>query len=516
MGSGLWALCMWLVFCRIVPKSSNILHQYLLNKIKDAPLSFLTSTDHGTILNRFSQDMTLVDRSLPADFLKTSNNFVQCLMSAIFLSIGAKYLAPLIPVTVFVVYSIQKFYLRTSRQLRQLDLETKSPLYTQFTETISGLITIRAFGWQKYCQEEHQKLLQTSQRPFFTLFVIQRWLILVLDLLVAGIAIILCLLAVFVPNIGPIGVSLISLVTFSQQLTELINFWTSMETSIGAITRIRDFQSHVHSENLLGENETPNPLWPSEGHVVLHNVYAGYEFTARPVLRNISLTVASGTKLGICGRTGSGKSSLLLTILRMIEVQSGELSIDGVNLKTCPRQIIRNKVTVIPQEPVLFSGRSVRENLTGIFTAGCIVAENQDLEIRQSLEKVQLREYVESCGGLDAKIDDLFLSTGQQQLICLARAIIMKRKILLLDEATSNVDEMADDLMQRIIRTEFMDCTIIAIEHHLTNLIDFDMIAVIEDGRIVEYDSPGKLLSRSQSLFRQLYEIQQGTSKAVL
>jgi ABC-type multidrug transport system fused ATPase/permease subunit len=170
--------------------------------------------------------MTLVDRSLPADFLKTSNNFVQCLMSAIFISVGAKYLAALIPVAVFVIYLIQKFYLRTSRQLRQLDLETKSPLYSQFTETLSGLTTIRAFGWQRHCQAEHQQLLQASQRPYFTLFVIQRWLILVLDLFVAGIAVLLCVLAVFVPGIGPIGVSLISLVTFSQQLTELINFWT--------------------------------------------------------------------------------------------------------------------------------------------------------------------------------------------------------------------------------------------------------------------------------------------------
>ncbi|KAF3402447.1 Metal resistance protein YCF1 [Talaromyces pinophilus] len=159
LGSALWAWCMWLVFCCIVPKTSGRLHEYLVTKINDAPLSFLTSTNNGTTLNRFSQDMTLVDRSLPADFLKTSNNLLQCLMSAIFISVGAKYLAPLIPVAGFAVYLIQKFYLRTSRQLRLLDLETKSPLYTQFTETISGLTTVRAFGWQRYFQDEHQKLL---------------------------------------------------------------------------------------------------------------------------------------------------------------------------------------------------------------------------------------------------------------------------------------------------------------------------------------------------------------------
>ncbi|KUL81754.1 hypothetical protein ZTR_09407 [Talaromyces verruculosus] len=201
----------------------------------------------------------------------------------------------------------------------------------------------------------------------------------------------------------------------------------------------------------------------------------------------------------------------------MIEVQHGELSIDGVNLKTYPRGIIRNKVTVIPQDPVLFSGRSVRENLAGVIAAGSTLAGNHDLRILETLEKVQLREYVESCtGGLDARIDGLFLSTGRQQLICLARAIIMKQKIVLVDEATSNVDEKSAELMQSVIRTEFSDCTIIAVAPRLNSLLDFDMIDVIDEGRIVEYDSPGKLLSRSQSLFRQLYEMQQGTTRAGL
>lgn len=509
VGSALWALCMWLVFCRIVPKTSSRLHEYLVTKIKNAPLWFLTSTDNGITLNRFSQDMALVDRSLPADFLKTTNNFVQCLMSAIFISVGAKYLASFIPVAGFVVYVIQKFYLRTSRQLRQLDLETKSPLYTHFTETISGLITIRAFGWEQHFQEEHQKLLQTSQRPFFTLFVVQRWLILVLDLLVAGVAIILCLLAVFVQNIGSIGVSLISLVTFSQQLAELVNFWTSMETSIGAITRIRDFQNTVPSEDLPSESQYPPSTWPSDGRLVFKNVSAGYAFTAQPVLRNISLTVESRTKLGICGRTGSGKSSLILAILRMIEVQTGQLTIDALDLLTCPREVVRNRVTVIPQEPVLLSSRSVRENLIGFSTVADPTAIFNDSMILEALERVQLRDQVESCsGGLDAKIEDITLSAGQKQLMCLARAILMKRNMLLLDEATSNVDKRTDELMQRVIRNEFSHCTIIAVAHRVKSFTDFDMIAVVDDGRIVEYDSPGKLLSRPGSLFRQFYDIQ--------
>lgn len=352
---------MWLVFCRIIPTSSSRLHEYLVTKVNKAPLQWLTSTDCGVILNRFTQDMILIDRSLPADFLKTSNNFVQCVVSAAFICVGAKYMAPLIPLSVFVIYCIQKFYLRTSRQLRHLDLECKSPLYTQFTETLNGLITIRAFGLQHSFQEEHQQLLQTSQRPYYFLFVIQRWLILVLDLLVAGIAVLLVILSVFIPNIGPIGVSLISLITFSQQLAELINFWTSMETSIGAVTRIRSFEK-APTEELPREERSPPLTWPSEGHVVFQDASMAYEPASSPILRHITLNIPSGSKLGICGRTGSGKSSLILALLRTMEIQSGDIVLDDVSLQSCPRDVIRSKVTVIPQEPILFPG-TVRENI---------------------------------------------------------------------------------------------------------------------------------------------------------
>ncbi|PWY65371.1 multidrug resistance protein MDR [Aspergillus sclerotioniger CBS 115572] len=501
LGAALWASCMWLVFCRIVPTSSNRLHDYLVEKVKKAPLHWLTSTDSGVTLNRFSQDMTLIDRSLPADFLKTSNNFAQCVMSAVFISVGAKYMAAFIPFAVFVIYWIQRFYLRTSRQLRYLDLESKSPLYTQFTETLNGLVTIRAFGWQDSFQREHLELLQRSQRPYYALFVIQRWLLLVLDLFVAGVAVLLVIFAVIIPGIGPIGVSLISLITFNQQLSELINFWTSMETSIGAVTRIRSFQK-VPSEDLPGENLVPCADWPLEGRIVFKNACIGYDLASPPVLRQISLTISAGTKLGVCGRTGSGKSSLLLALLRLVEVQSGDITIDAVSLQSCPRDVIRDRVTVIPQEPVLFRG-TVRDNITGFTPV-------DDDRVLYALGKVQLHEHVMSSGGLDVKIDDLPLSAGQRQLICLARAIVMKRKILLLDEVTSRVDDVTDTLMQEVIRTEFANCTVIAIAHRVHTLVDYDQVAVIDQGRVVEYDTPGALLGQSGSLFKQMLEQRSG------
>ncbi|GKZ28606.1 hypothetical protein AbraIFM66950_010288 [Aspergillus brasiliensis] len=453
LGAALWAWSMWLVFCRIVPTSSNRLHDYLVMKIKKAPLYWLASTDSGITLNRFSQDMTLIDRSLPADFLKTSRNFTQCLMSAIFICVGAKYMAPLIPVSAIVVYLIQKFYLRTSRQLRHLDLESKSPLYTQFTETLNGLVTIRAFGWQNSFSEEHQKLLQRSQRPYYML----------------------------------------------QQLSELINFWTSMETSIGAVTRIRSFQK-VPSEDLPGEEVVPPAKWPSEGLIAFQNVSIGYESDSLPVLQQLTLTVPARSKLGVCGRSGSGKSSLLLAILRMAEIHSGDITIDAVSLQSCPRDIIRDQVTVIPQESVLFRG-TIRDNVTGF-------RPMDDEYVFNALQKVQLYEHVQKSGGLDAKIDNLPLSAGQRQLVCLARAIVKKGKILLLDEATSRVDHETDALMQGVIRTEFADCTVIAVAHRVSTLVDYDQIAVIDGGKIVEYGTPTALLKQSGSIFQQLYDQQ--------
>ncbi|KUM62738.1 hypothetical protein ACN42_g4351 [Penicillium freii] len=362
--------------------------------------------------------MTLIDRSLPAEFLKTSNNFLQCVISAVFICVGAKFMAPLIPLSVFAIYWIQKFYLRTSRQLRHLDLESKSPLYTQFTETLSGIITIRAFGWQRNFLDEHKQLLEESQKPYYFLFVVQRWLTMVLDLVVAGIAVMLAVFSVLIPNIGPIGVSLISLITFNQQLAELINFWTLMETSIGAITRVRSFEE-VPTEDLPLENQDPPVTWPSEGSIIFQDADMSYEPAASPILRHITLTIPPGSKLGICGRTGSGKSSLILALLRMVEIQSGDVIIDGISLQSCPRDAIRRKITVIPQEPVLFPG-TIRENIAAFKVI-------DDDRVLRALEKVELREHVMGHGGLNAKIDDLPLSAGQRQLVCLARAITMKQ-----------------------------------------------------------------------------------------
>jgi ABC-type multidrug transport system fused ATPase/permease subunit len=292
------------------------------------------------------------------------------------------------------------------------------------------------------------------------------------------------------------------LITLNQQLAELINFWTLMETSIGAITRVRSFEK-VPTEYLPSENQCPPVTWPLEGSIIFQDASIAYDPTAPPILRHITLNIPSASKLGICGRTGSGKSSLILALLRMVEIQSGDIIIDGISVQSCPRDTVRSKVTVIPQEPVLFPG-TIRDNITAFKSL-------DDDMVLQALAKVQLKDHVMANGGIDSKMNDLPLSAGQRQLICLARAMVMKQTILLLDEVTSRVDDKTDQLMQQVIRQEFSGCTIVAVAHRAHTLLDYDRIAVIDDGRVVEYDTPAALISNRESLFMRLCDQERST-----
>ncbi|TAQ88798.1 hypothetical protein B7494_g2879 [Chlorociboria aeruginascens] len=479
------ASTLWWSFIWIAPRSSIALHYALLKTAMNAPHSYYTKTDIGTTLNR--QDMGLIDRNLPLASTVT-----------IFRS---TYMACTLPLAIGSVYVLQKFYLLTSRQLRYLDLEARSPLYTQFIETLEGLSTIRATGWQTSCLEMNTQCLDIGQRPFYLLFCIQRWLNLVLDLMVTILATVVVALAVKIPSSttgAAIGIALNNVLGFTQSLSLLVDNFTQLETSLGAISRLKNFEREVISENLPGEIETPPENWPENGLIVFQEVTAAYESSASPVLRNISMTVYPGQKIGICGRTGSGKSSLLLTLLRILEIQSGSILIDGVDLSTIPREKVRTSMTTIPQDPFIFND-TVRINAdpTGVAS---------DDKIISALSKVKLWDTIESRGGLDAQMKVQPLSHGQQQLFVLARAILCKDiiKILILDEATSQVDLETDQLMQDIIRREFKTHVIITVAHRLNTILDSDRVAVLSHGELVEFGDPRELMGKP-SWFRDMH-----------
>ncbi|KUJ06202.1 P-loop containing nucleoside triphosphate hydrolase protein [Mollisia scopiformis] len=489
----------WQLIITMVPRSGENFHLVLLKTVLNAPMSFFSSTDTGITTNRFSQDLMLIDMELPLSALNTFATFILCIAQMILIGVASFYAAISFPIILIAIYLIQKFYLRTSRQLRLLDLETKSPLYSQFMECLSGLATIRAFGWEHAMEEKNLKLLDNSQKPFYLLFAVQRWLTLVLDLIVAAVAVLLIVLVVELRGIispGFVGVALLNIILFSQSIKMLMTFWTNLETHIGSIARIKSFTSTTASENLPEEAGIPHPSWPTRGAIEFRNVSAEYR-NDEPVLKNVSLSIGAGEKVAVCGRTGSGKTSLVLSIFRMIEMSHGSIIIDDMDLSTVPRQEIRSKIIGVPQDSYLLAG-SVRMNVDPHIASS-------DEAIKDVLKAVELWTSIKSKGGLDARMDDIFLSHGQKQLFCLARAMLRPSTILILDEATSSVDSKTDELMQRIIRERFSNHTIIAVAHKLDTILDFDKVVLLDKGVLVEFDSPYELLGNSSSAFFKLY-----------
>ncbi|KAL4914137.1 P-loop containing nucleoside triphosphate hydrolase protein [Aspergillus aurantiobrunneus] len=495
----------WQMIIRMVPKSGETFHRKLLSTVLSAPMLFFSTTDSGSILNRFSQDLQLIDMELPIAAINTFATFVLCLCQMIFMGIASKYAAISFPFVLLIVYAIQKIYLRTSRQLRFLDLEAKAPLYSHFADSLSGLVTLRAFGWQQSLQEKHYELLDRSQRPFYLLYAVQRWLTLTLDLVVAGIAVLLIILVVTLRgkmSAGYVGVALLNVIMFSQSIKLLVTFWTNLETHIGSIQRVKSFTETVHSENLPAERDPVPPGWPAEGNIEFKSLSAEYR-ASEPILNDITLSIKAGEKIGICGRTGSGKTSLIMSLFRMIDLHSGSITIDGLDLTRFPRQEIRARLNGVSQSPLLIKG-SVRLNANPTATSIGTSAIS-DQAILKALKSVNLLTKVLENGGLDADIEDLHLSHGQKQLFCLARAILRPGNVLVLDEATSNVDTKTDEIMQRVIREKFSSHTVLTVAHKLDSILDYDKVIVLEEGRIIETGVPYDLLVEDGSHFKKLY-----------
>ncbi|CDM37008.1 hypothetical protein DTO013E5_7172 [Penicillium roqueforti] len=490
-------LTFWWALIWMSPISSLNLHRILLRVAIGAPLSFFAKTDSGVILNQFSQDIGLIDRVLPLCLIRMVVQIFQILSQTALIAMGSSYMSVCIPICAVTVYWLQRFYLRTSRQLRFLDLESRSPLYSHFLETLEGLSTLRAFGWQEKFQETNTKLLDTTQRPFYLMYCIQCWLNLVLDLLVAAVGVVVIALAVLLPHMtsaGTIGLALNNVLGFNQALAVLIDSWTQLETSLGAIARLKNLEQTVKPEYQEGEDTIPPDTWPEHGAIELKEISASYS-PSIPALKKISMSILPGQKVGICGRTGSGKSSLLLSLLRLLDLDSGSIAIDGYDLQTLPRELVRSRLVAIPQEP-FFLSESVRINVD---------PSNKlpDEAIINALKKTKVWDAIEKRGGLDAQMKEQPLSQGEQQLFCLARTMLRSGKILILDEATSNVDAETDQVMQGIIRDEFQDYTVLTVAHRLDTIMDSDVVAVLDQGRLAEYGPPRDLLARP-SMFADL------------
>ncbi|EFE37769.1 ABC bile acid transporter, putative [Trichophyton verrucosum HKI 0517] len=465
-----------------------------------ASTSFLTSTDAGTTVNRFSQDLELIDNDLPQSIDQAVFQFLSAIVSGVFVFIGAGYIAAAVPLCIIVLIGVQFFYLRTSRQLRLLDIEAKAPLFSQFLETVGGVACIRAYGWTQRYTERHYKVLNISQKPYYLLWCIQRWLTLVLDLLNAGLAVMLVAIATNVRSASTpfLGVALFNIVTFSSTLQTLVTAWTQLETALGAINRVRSYSQDVKDENLPNENGSVPDEWPESGAIAFNDVSASYDPSLGPVLKGVNLSINAGEKVAICGRTGSGKSSLVSCLLRMLEMDSGTILIDGIDISTISRQQVRSRLNTLPQEPFFLYG-TVRDNVDPLQLA-------DDEAVIGSLQDVGLWEFLEARGGLDEEVSEDKLSHGQRQLFCLARAVVKQGNILIMDEATSSVDAETDKVMEDVIREKFKGMTVIAIAHKLDTVLDYDRVVLLDKGEIIETGNPRELLAIPDSAFHKLYE----------
>lgn len=516
----------------MVPRAARTLHQRLLTTVLSAPMSFFASTDTGAITNRFSQDLELIDMDLPVALVRSA--MMACLLIAqlVIILVSAKYVGIALPCAIAFVYIVQMFYLRTSRRLRLLDIEAKARLGTKFLELLSGQVTIRAFQLEGRQLSQFMQALNSAQKPFYLLYCVQRWLNLVLDLIVGSIGILIVIIAVKTKghtDASMTGLALVNLVSFAQMLKQLISNYTLLETSMGALARVRTFTTETESENSPGDKDFKIPEeWPSLGRIEFRNVTASYKKVARvgdnasdekaknrPTLDKLSFSIEPGSRVALCGRTGSGKSSIVLSLLRMLELESGCITIDGLDISNIPRQVARSRLISMPQDPFVLLG-TVRDNVDPFGTA-------TDEEVEAALSKIRLLDTLKmakrgsgdeeghnpqsSVINMPLTVD--MLSHGQRQLLCLARTLVRKSSVLILDEATASLDAQTDAFVQKMIRSEFQKHTIIAVAHRLDTIMDFDIVFVLDQGQVVESGRPVDLVQRD-SRFKELFQMQRG------
>ncbi|KAH7134057.1 P-loop containing nucleoside triphosphate hydrolase protein [Dactylonectria macrodidyma] len=501
---------MWSTYILLAPRSGDKLHQRLLTTIFRAPLSFFLTTDTGVTLNRFGQDISLVDKDLPEAFSTLCTQiFKMAVQILLLLKVQPLLLIPFLICTI-AIYLVQKYYLRTSRQLRVLDLESQSALYSSFLQTAEGLITIRSFKWQSEIDRNTMEILEYSLRPLYTLLCLQRWLSLVLGLIVGTIAV--GLIGIAVARVdsttgGDMGVALNVILVTNTTLVRLVESWTSMEISLGAIARLKSTELSTPQEDQPWEKDIPDPAWPTHGEIKIRGLKAGYSLD-KPVLRSVDLDIPSGQKLAICGRTGSGKSTFLLAMLRLVE-SSGSIEVDGESISRIPRSIVRKRCFItVPQDPFIIPEATLRFNLGASDSVPDDALEN-------ALGKVGIWDHLSS--GSSHHIESPLyqrlsmlpaLSVGQSQLLSIARAIIQKksltssirftddpntlpRPILILDEATSSLDSATESLIHDVLDKEFVKegHTVIIVAHRLSALTGRmrshgDAVALLQDGSL--------------------------------
>uniref|UniRef100_A0A8C1UG86 Multidrug resistance-associated protein 1 n=1 Tax=Cyprinus carpio TaxID=7962 RepID=A0A8C1UG86_CYPCA len=466
------------VFCYSVAVSvggilaSRYLHQTMLYNVLRSPMSFFERTPSGNLVNRFAKETDTIDSVIPSIIKMFMGSMFNVLGSCAVILIATPLVAIIIPPLGLFYFFVQRFYVASSRQLKRLESVSRSPVYTHFNETLLGTSVIRAFGEQQRFITESDGRVDHNQKAYFPSIVANRY---------HGAV---HLLFPYFPQV-------------TASLNWLVRMSSELETNIVAVEKVKEYGDTEKEAEWRLEHSTLPAGWPTAGHIEIHNFGLRYREDLELAISDISVNIEGGEKVGIVGRTGAGKSSLTLGLFRIIEAAQGEIRIDGVNVAELGLHELRSRITIIPQDPVLFSG-SLRMNLDPFdgYT---------DEEVWRALELAHLKNFV---SGLPDKLNHECseggenLSLGQRQLVCLARALLRKTKILVLDEATAAVDLETDNLIQSTIRTQFEDCTVLTIAHRLNTIMDYTRVLVLDKGQMAEFDSPSNLIAKKGIFYK--------------
>uniref|UniRef100_A0A3Q1B681 Cystic fibrosis transmembrane conductance regulator n=1 Tax=Amphiprion ocellaris TaxID=80972 RepID=A0A3Q1B681_AMPOC len=495
-----------LVLFNVLVRCAQSLHNGMFNTILRTPVRFFDINPIGRILNRFSKDIGQLDSNMPWTFVDFIQVFLQILgVIAVAASVIPWILIPVVPLLIVFIF-LRRYFLQTSRDIKRLESTTRSPVFSHLSSSLQGLWTIRAFGAEERFQNTFDAHQDLHSEAWFLFLTTSRWFAVRLDFICAVFVTITtfgCVLLRDQLDAGSVGLALSYAVTLTgmfqwgvRQSAEVENMMTSVERAVE--------YTELESEAPWETQKHPPPNWPSKGLVTFDQVSFSYSPDGPTVLHNMSATFRPKEKVGIVGRTGAGKSSLVSALFRLAEPQ-GKIYIDGIVTSEIGLHDLRQKMSIIPQDPVLFTG-SMRKNLDPF-------NQHTDEELWNALQEVQLKSAVEEMPG---KLETVLaesgsnFSVGQRQLVCLARAILRKNRILIIDEATANVDPRTDELIQKTIRDKFRECTVLTIAHRLNTIIDSDRILVLDAGEIHAYDEPYSLLQDPNGTF---YKMVQQTGK---
>ncbi|KAI9527877.1 ATP-binding cassette, sub-C (CFTR MRP), member 9 [Dissostichus eleginoides] len=478
------------------------LHHNLLNKIIHAPIRFFDITPLGLIINRFSADTNIIDQHIPPT-LESLTRSTLLLLSAIGVisSITPSFLIALIPLAV-AFYFIQKYFRVASKDLQDLDDSTQLPLLCHFSETAEGLTTIRAFRHEARFKQRMLELTDTNNTAYLFLSAANRWLEVRTDYLGAVIVLTAAGASIWTTQYNPdhgalVGLGLTYALTVTNYLNWVVRNLADLEVQMAAVKKVNSFLG-TESENYEGSMDASQvpESWPQTGAIKIQDLCVRYDPMLKPVLKHVNMYIEPGQKVGICGRTGSGKSSLSLAFFNMVDIFEGKIVIDGIDICKLPLQTLRSRLSIILQDPVLFSG-SIRFNLDPERTCS-------DDRLWEALEIAQLKNMVKTLpGGLDAVVTEAGenFSVGQRQLFCLARAFVRKSSILIMDEATASIDMATENILQKVVMTAFADRTVVTIAHRVHTILEADLVIVMKRGNILEYDKPETLLEQEDGMF---------------